>query len=391
LDNRVLFSGKIDFIPLEDLFHLMGSNKATGILRLISRYVSESGLVYFKNGNIVNAASGSLTGLNAVFSLFGWTDAEFEFVNQGFNIEHVIKKNLMEIILDGLRMVDEGEIEKIGPISFDAISRVSSSRPTVRVPVIRGPLVDFEYVVELEDFVKGQEIVHEKGYGDWIWVILRGTVEIINKTKAGPLRILRVGEGSFLGSIASFLYKDNVRGATVETVGDVQLGVLDMQRLSLDFMSMSREFRQILISLDKRLREVTYSVTDFYSGNDTLREAATGREVLIKQGGDQKKVFSIVAGNASVVRRTESGPVVLADLGQGDFIGRFPFYPIDHEPGSAFVLASQDLKLKELNLDFLLDEYERIPNTLKNMTENVATCLSITSRLACDYYRDHIA
>src|SRR5210317_330888 len=115
MNNTVSLSGSLDFLNLGELLNLLGTNGSSGVLHVKSNYSSESGLVYLDKGNPINAVNGSLTGLDAVFSLFGWTDGQFEFVQEDVRCEKEITKSRMEIILDGLRLLDEGKIEKLGP------------------------------------------------------------------------------------------------------------------------------------------------------------------------------------------------------------------------------------------------------------------------------------
>ena len=115
MNNTVSLSGSLDFLNLGELLNLLGTNGSSGVLHVKSNYSSESGLVYLDKGNPINAVNGSLTGLDAVFSLFGWTDGQFEFVQEDVSCEKEITKSRMEIILDGLRLLDEGKIEKLGP------------------------------------------------------------------------------------------------------------------------------------------------------------------------------------------------------------------------------------------------------------------------------------
>ncbi len=77
--------------------------------------------------------------------------------------------------------------------------------------MIKGPLVDYTLVVDEESFFDGDEIVREGSHGNWIWVILEGTAQIVKQTPAGPFRLLKVGDGAFIGSLSSLLTGENVR------------------------------------------------------------------------------------------------------------------------------------------------------------------------------------
>ena len=84
MDTNAVLSGKMKFIALGDLLQILGSNGSTGTLRLKSRYASGPGMVFFNNGHPVNATADHLTGLEALYALFGWVDAEFEFCQETF-------------------------------------------------------------------------------------------------------------------------------------------------------------------------------------------------------------------------------------------------------------------------------------------------------------------
>ena len=119
MQSGVVFSGDLEYLNLGELIQLIGSNGSTGMLRIISKYVENPGLVYFREGNPINATAGAQNGLEALYALFGWTEGDFEFVRQTVDVKHVIKSSRMEIILEGLRLLDDGNIEVKGAVSVD--------------------------------------------------------------------------------------------------------------------------------------------------------------------------------------------------------------------------------------------------------------------------------
>ena len=362
---------------------LLGSNGSTGILRIKSKYVEEPGLIYIVDGNPANASNGSLTGLEALHSLFGWLEGEFEFSKDSVIEEPVIKKSRMEIILDGLRMLDDGEVGKMGPVSV-AKSPGSTGKDD-GLPFIRGPLVDYSYVVDEESFSDGDKITQEGKHGEWVWVVLEGVIEVVKETPQGPLSILRLGAGAFIGSVASSLMGSKARSASVLASGDVQVGVLDSQRLFTEYSSVSEEFREIILGLDKRLKEVTEKAIATYTKQNSIEDLIKDRTPFIKQGENDERILIITQGEASIVRNTDYGDILLANLKEGDFLGRVPFLNIGHEPHSASVLASEDFEAKELDPDDLLEQYERLSATVRNIIEHLAICVSVTTKITCDF------
>lgn len=381
--ENVVLAGSLKFLALGDIMQLLGANSSTGVLRLISRYANEPGFIYFENGNPINASCGTKLGLEAVYSLFGWTDGEFEFTRESISGQRAITKSRMGIILEGLKMVDDGQIKKVGP---DAISRIhaTSSDPNA-VPIVKGPLVDYMYVADEEDFFDGEYIVEEGKHGSWIWVILEGVVEIIRDTPQGPLPIVRLGDGSFIGSLASFLIQGHIRTATAVAVGNVQLGVLDSQRLAQEFARLTPEFRGFLVSLDKRLKQLNERAMEFRQKKRPSFESVEEKKPVLKQGAAEESLYVIREGSASVVRHEQAGRVPLAQLLKGDFFGRIPFLDLGHEPEFASVMASNDLKVSKIDMTQFHGEYNQLSPTFKNFVDNVATCVLVTTQVVCKY------
>ncbi len=369
---------------LGELLNLLGTNGSSGVLRVQSSYKSEPGLVYLHNGNPINANNGALSGQEAIFSLFGWTEGKFEFFEQNPNCEKTITKSRMEIILDGLRLLDEGKIEKLGP-STDNQTQPKTTNLSGNLPLIKGPLVDYSYVVDEEGFYDGDEIVQEGNHGDWIWVILEGIAEISKKAADGPVKILRIGDGAFLGSVAALITGGRVRSATVKAVGNVQLGMLDSQLLANELANVSADFKSLLNSMDLRLKKVIEMAVKIKDNNNNFENYIKGKKQLIKQGQDEERLFTIKDGEVIIARQTETGYVPLTQLKKGDFFGRIPFLDMGHEPYSAAVFSSENVKLGAVDIEKLKTEHRGLSSTLKNIIEHLATSISVSSLVTCDF------
>jgi len=381
-----VIAGSLKFLSLGDVLQLLGSNASTGILRLKSKYAQEPGMIYIFNGNPVDASVGATTGLDALNALFGWLEGEFEFSEENVSSNKVITKSRMEIILDCLSLLDEGQIEVLGPVSYEKKGADPSAKePTL--PTIRGPLVDYMYVVDEEEAYADSKIAVEGKHGSWFWVILEGIAEISKETSDGALKILRIGEGAFVGSIASFLVSGSVRSATIQAVGNVQLGVLDSQRLAIDYSRMSADFRNLALSLDRRLKQVTDLAVDIHLGKISAEDFVKDKKPFIKQGTGDEKLYMIEEGEACVIRQTEHGYVPLAKLGAKDFFGHVPFLDMGQEPYSASILGSEDLKVKEMDVEIIQNEHNQLSASFKNIIEHLATCISVTTVTASDFQK----
>jgi len=381
IDTRPSLSGDSNFLNLGELLQVLGSKGSTGILELRSKYVQTPGFIYIHNGNPVDAVNESLSGLEAIHSLFGWSEAEFLFFETPLQREKTIHEGRMNIILEGLRMLDEGIIQRQGPV----VHTPSAASLTL----IKGPLIDYSYVSGEDYFRKGREIVTENKHGQWIWVVLDGIIEISKFTSKGPVKIIRITNGSFLGRPATLRFTGSVRSASATAVTNVTLGVINSQQCLDDFNARSQSYRRLVNSLDKRLRQVTDYAAKIFIGENPAEVILNQRTPYDLPKGDDNWGAFIKKGTASIIRHVEHGLVPLALLETDDFLGRVPFMDVGHEPSAASVFGSKDLELEVIDSKELRKDHNRASPTLRNITEHIITCVSITSSLACQFHKQH--
>ena len=379
MESNIVLKGSLKFIGLGELLQLLGGNASTGTLKLTTDRLAYPGRIYIIDGNPVNAEAGEYKGLNALNRLFGWLDAAYEFIDEPVTCQQVIKKSRMEIILDALRMIDDGEIETIGGAA-EKTKAGAESDDDADLPVIKGPLVDYIYVVDEEEFSAGKEIVYQEKYGNWFWVVLQGKVEVIRLLPEGRVPINRLSDGAFIGSIGSFMRKGSLqRSATVVAVTDVQLGVMDYDLLFKEFSELSPVFQVILASLDNRLRQITTNCAKALL-NGVQAENRGDDFAAFNHKNDEDAVYQIQNGQAIVVRHLNKGFIELCQLGPNDIIGHIPFLNTAHEPHSASLYVSSDFEYAPLDLKPVRKEFNRMSQTFKNLIEHTATSISVTTR-----------
>ncbi|MBA2880712.1 CRP-like cAMP-binding protein [Desulfosalsimonas propionicica] len=384
MESNVVLKGSLAFLGLAELLQQLGGGGSTGILKISSSWSGVPGYIYLKNGNPVDAEYGKITGLEALNGFFGWRKAHFEFMEEDVNRDPVIKKSRMELILDGLRLVDEGVIPIMG--ENDSDSHKSRSGPD-QLPVLNGPVVDYVYVVDEEIFQDGDEIVIQNRFGNWFWVILEGTVEVVRITENGKAPILRMTEGAFIGSIVSFLRDGNVRSASIYAVGRVQLGVVDSELIAREYSSLSEMFQNILISMDKRMKQLTDVCTALVLKHSPPLSGKPGGKRFIDKKQNEHKIFFITRGQAFVYVKMKKKYIHLLTLGVGDLIGRIPFLNAAHEPYSAHVYVSDDIAVQPIEASVVEQEYEALSSTLKNMIQNMTNSISVTTGRIFDLIR----
>lgn len=385
MNGKSVLKGDLGFLSLPDVLQILGENNKTGILSIRSSYSPQAGHIFFVNGRPVNAIAGKLNGLDAIYSLFGWTEGQFELHEEEIRVRHVVHKSIIQIIMNGLRMLDDGLIEVLGPSEKDRPSALAQQTKNEKLFVVKGPRIDYMYVVNEERFSDGQEIFQEGAHGNWLWVILEGTVKISKKTEKGPLTIVRLGEGCFLGTFTCLTHGLNTRSATVTAIGDVSLGLLDSQRLSGDLANLSADFKLPLLSLDNRLRKITDKAVELFLEGNKICGFMEGENLMPVRGALEENVSYIRKGEVTVIKRTTDGDVPLMTLEKNDVFGYVPFMNIAPELPFAVLLASNDLELGTLDTRSLKSEYDQVSGTLKNLIFNVSSHVSATTRFAINF------
>jgi CRP-like cAMP-binding protein len=384
MTDNVVFSGSLRFVSLADVFQLLGGNSCTGILNLRSQYSDYMGIIYFADGNPINASYGNQRGLKAVYELFGWLDGSYEFYEESLSgIDHVIKKGRMEMVLDALRMLDDGVIKKVGPQFLNQLERKPDSAESGRKdypPRIKGPLVDYIYVIREEFYDDGASIVREGKFGKWLWVVYQGTVRVTKNTAKGPLTLARLGEGCFIGTIRALLFGEYERSATVTAEGKVRLCILDAEPLYHEYSLLSENFRKVLLSLDKRLRMLDEKAVQAYTDGNANNKLSKDR-VFLNKFQSETDLYLIQDGAADIVAKGPEGDFKLLSLNNDDIFGRVPFMDFGHEPESASVMVSNSMKADKLDSRAIQQEYNNLTHTFRNFIFNMGTNISMTTNL----------
>lgn len=143
-----------------------------------------------------------------------------------------------------------------------------------------------------ENFKKGDIVFKENSAGDWVYVILSGSVEI-SKTAGGKKFVVAIlhegevfGELSFLGGIK--------RTATARALEDVTLGVIERSYLDAEFNKISSDFRSILVASVRRFEKMLERACDF-----TARQDPRVPKVLSLTYKDRDSFISAYTSNIS--------------------------------------------------------------------------------------------
>jgi CRP/FNR family transcriptional regulator len=131
-------------------------------------------------------------------------------------------------------------------------------------------------IVDKLQFTDGQVILKEGSFGDALYLILAGKVEVSKVIDGKKAIVACLSAGSVLGEL-SFIDK-KPRPASAIAVGDVEIGVVDKEFLEYEINKMSYEFSLVLNALAERLR----TATEEYAALKIEHERLKSRSTVIK-------------------------------------------------------------------------------------------------------------
>ncbi|MCX5877250.1 MAG: response regulator [Deltaproteobacteria bacterium] len=97
--------GHVSGVSLASFLQLLELDRKT--CTIMARAGARIGLLFFKNGSLINAYADPLTGLDAAFEIISWDQAEIEIHNFCRNRKRTIEAPLGFILIEGARLSDE--------------------------------------------------------------------------------------------------------------------------------------------------------------------------------------------------------------------------------------------------------------------------------------------
>jgi hypothetical protein len=102
------FQGSIKELPVPDIIQLVSVSGKTGMFTLVRG--AERGFIYLKNGQMVHAHLGELTGEEAVYALAIWSTGDFQFAPGEEADTVTIHKSNTSLLMESARRHDEWKV-----------------------------------------------------------------------------------------------------------------------------------------------------------------------------------------------------------------------------------------------------------------------------------------
>ena len=108
------------------------------------------------------------------------------------------------------------------------------------------------------EFDDGKVIIVEGQKTDRnVYVILAGQVTVVKKTEKGLVHLAVLEEGDIFGEVSFLAQERGTRSASVIARGKVKVGVLDPEKLTAQYRSLSPTFQKMLRDLSERFSTTT--------------------------------------------------------------------------------------------------------------------------------------
>lgn len=129
------FSGNLTEMNLVDLIQTLELGKKSAVVKLTHH--ASTGLVYLKNGEVIDATLNSLPPDQALLRMFTWTVGAFAVEMNSIERERTIKRSNKELIAVGLRRINEWE-------------QIKENLPALNTVVMKTDLNNYQGLTEEE-------------------------------------------------------------------------------------------------------------------------------------------------------------------------------------------------------------------------------------------------
>ena len=157
-------------------------------------------------------------------------------------------------------------------------------------------------IVSEEAYEDGQIIFKEGSSGDWVYVVLSGSVEVSKTIKGKKYIMGNVQPDEVFGELAFF---GRVRRtATARAVGKTNVGIFDRESLDVEFNGLSADFRAILLALARRFENSMNRAKEYTVRN----EVRTAKSLSLKYRDRQSFItsFSTNISSGGLFIKTEN-------------------------------------------------------------------------------------
>lgn len=105
-EGRTRFAGDLSDVGVVDLVQTIELNRKSGIIHIVNRD-NRRGSIFFRDGKVIDAEVGRLSGAHALYRLFSWSDGQFAVEFKQIRRHDVIDVPMAALLMEGMRRLDE--------------------------------------------------------------------------------------------------------------------------------------------------------------------------------------------------------------------------------------------------------------------------------------------
>jgi CheY-like chemotaxis protein len=105
-DGRTRFAGDLSDVGVVDLVQTIELNRKSGIIHIVNRD-TRRGSIFFRDGKVIDGEVGRLSGANAIYRLFSWSEGQFAVEFKQIRRHDVIDTPMAPLLMEGMRRLDE--------------------------------------------------------------------------------------------------------------------------------------------------------------------------------------------------------------------------------------------------------------------------------------------
>ena len=114
-----------------------------------------------------------------------------------------------------------------------------------------------------ESYTNGQIVFKEDSPGEWLYIVLTGSVETSRSVEGRKITIERLQPGDLFGGL-EFIGRMK-RTVTAQAVGETTLGIVDRDTIIKEYGQLSKQFKSILETIPARLKKMIDRACDVSS------------------------------------------------------------------------------------------------------------------------------
>ena len=114
-----------------------------------------------------------------------------------------------------------------------------------------------------ESYTNGQIIFREDSPGEWLYIVLAGSVETSRTVEGRKITIERLQPGELFGEME--LIGRMKRTVTAQAVGETTLGIVDRDAIIREYGQLSKQFKSILETIPVRIKKMIDRACDVSS------------------------------------------------------------------------------------------------------------------------------